>query len=222
MRPEEPGGVRGEGHPPAPAEVDHDRRHQSSPEPGVGRGVLEQRRPPVVADEVELKQRARDLGLLMMGPDAGTAMLGGVGLGFANVVEPGPVGVVAAAGTGAQEVMTLLHRWGAGPSHVIGVGGRDTSAAVDVFAARMASRSEMPSPPLPRFTAPAARVPAATGSRPSQPNPTARHRPPPAPTVQRAWRPPPLRRTSPRPAPGTSRVTAACAVAMQAAMPTPS
>lgn len=90
-----------------------------------------------VADEIELKRRARDLGLLVMGPDAGTAMLGGVGLGFANVVEPGPVGVVAAAGTGAQEVMTLLHRWGAGPSHVIGVGGRDTSADVGGVALRM-------------------------------------------------------------------------------------
>lgn len=90
-----------------------------------------------VTDEIELKQRARDLGLLVMGPDAGTAMLGGVGLGFANVVTPGPVGVVAAAGTGAQEVMTLLHRWGAGPSQVIGVGGRDTSAEVDGMALRM-------------------------------------------------------------------------------------
>ncbi|MGI8573986.1 MAG: protein FdrA [Egibacteraceae bacterium] len=80
--------------------------------------------------EIELKERGVELGLLVMGPDAGTAMLGGVGLGFANVVEPGPVGVVAAAGTGAQEVMTLLDRWGAGPSHVIGAGGRDPSSDV--------------------------------------------------------------------------------------------
>ena len=49
-----------------------------------------------------------------MGPGAGTAMLGGVGLGFANAVARGPVGVVAAAGTGAQEVMSLLDRWGVG------------------------------------------------------------------------------------------------------------
>lgn len=86
--------------------------------------------------EVELKSRAADLGLLVMGPGAGTAMLGGTGLGFANVVRPGPVGVVAAAGTGAQEVMCLLHRWGAGISHVIGVGGRDLSTEVG---GRMAS-----------------------------------------------------------------------------------
>jgi FdrA protein len=94
-----------------------------------------------VDDEIELKDRGRRLGLLVMGPDAGTAMLGRVGLGFANVVDRGPVGVVAAAGTGAQEVMTLLHRWGAGPSHVIGVGGRDTSAAVDGAMTRTALRA---------------------------------------------------------------------------------
>lgn len=81
-------------------------------------------------DEIELKQRARSLGRLVMGPGAGTAMLAGTGLAFANRVTPGPVGVVAAAGTGAQEVMSLLDRWGVGVSHVIGVGGRDLSAAV--------------------------------------------------------------------------------------------
>jgi FdrA protein len=83
-----------------------------------------------LAEEVELKDRARRLGLLLMGPGAGTAVLAGVGLGFANSVVPGPVGVVAAAGTGAQEVMSLLDRWNIGVSQVIGVGGRDLSAAV--------------------------------------------------------------------------------------------
>ena len=83
-----------------------------------------------VSDEIQLKRRARSLGRLVMGPGAGTAALAGVGLGFSNRVAPGPVGVVAAAGTGAQEVMTLLDRWGSGVSHVIGVGGRDLSAEV--------------------------------------------------------------------------------------------
>lgn len=83
-----------------------------------------------VDKEVALKDHALSRGRLLMGPGAGTAVLGGVGLGFANVVTPGPVGVVAAAGTGAQEVMTLLDRWGVGVSHVIGVGGRDLSADV--------------------------------------------------------------------------------------------
>src|SRR5258708_36119773 len=76
-----------------------------------------------------------------MGPGAGPAVLGGVGLGFANAVRPGPVGVVAAAGTGAQEVMTLLDRWDIGVSHVIGVGGRDLSARVGGRVAAPAGRA---------------------------------------------------------------------------------
>ena len=83
-----------------------------------------------LAEEVELKQRANELGLFVMGPGAGTSVLAGTGLGFANVLRRGPVGVVAAAGTGAQEVSALLDRWGVGVSQVIGVGGRDLSAAV--------------------------------------------------------------------------------------------
>ena len=94
-----------------------------------------------LAEEVELKERARRLGLLLMGPGAGTAVLGGVGLGFANAVTPGPVGVVAAAGTGAQEVMSLLDRWGIGVSQVIGVGGRDLSAGVGGLMAAEAVRA---------------------------------------------------------------------------------
>ena len=94
-----------------------------------------------VADEVALKLRASRLGRLVMGPGAGTAMLGGVGLGFANAVGTGPVGVVAAAGTGAQEVMTLLDRWDIGVSQVIGVGGRDLSAGVGGLMARDAVRA---------------------------------------------------------------------------------
>jgi FdrA protein len=78
-----------------------------------------------VADEIDLKRRARDLGLLLMGPGAGTSFLGGTGLGFSNAVRSGPVGVVAGAGTGAQEIMTLVHRWGSGISSLIGIGGRD-------------------------------------------------------------------------------------------------
>jgi FdrA protein len=83
-----------------------------------------------VDQEVALKARAQALGLLLMGPGAGTAMLGGVGLGFANAVASGPVGIVAAAGTGAQEAMSLLDRWGVGVAQVVGVGGRDLSLAV--------------------------------------------------------------------------------------------
>jgi len=93
-----------------------------------------------LAEEIELKRRASSLGLLVMGPGAGTAVLSGVGLGFANAVTPGPVGVVAAAGTGAQEVMSLLDHWGIGVSQVIGVGGRDLSGDVGGLMARDAVR----------------------------------------------------------------------------------
>lgn len=94
-----------------------------------------------IEEEVELKMRANELGLLVMGPGAGTAVLSGVGLGFANRVRRGPVGVVAAAGTGAQEVSALLDRWGVGVSHVIGVGGRDLSEDVDGRMAKAAVRA---------------------------------------------------------------------------------
>jgi FdrA protein len=83
-----------------------------------------------VEQEVMLKDRAAARGLLVMGPDCGTAVVGGVGLGFANVVRPGPVGLVAASGTGAQQVMCLLDAAGVGVSHCLGVGGRDLSPAV--------------------------------------------------------------------------------------------
>ncbi len=83
-----------------------------------------------IEDEVALKTRARGLGLLVMGPDCGTAVVAGVGLGFANVLRPGSVGVVAASGTGAQQLSCLLDDAGVGVSHVLGVGGRDLKAAV--------------------------------------------------------------------------------------------
>jgi FdrA protein len=83
-----------------------------------------------VDEEVALKELAVDKGLLLMGPDCGTAILGGVGLGFANVVPRGPVGIVAAGGTAIQELTCLLDSAGVGISHAIGVGGRDLSVQV--------------------------------------------------------------------------------------------
>ena len=83
-----------------------------------------------VEDEIALKRRGAERGRLVMGPECGTAMLGGVGLGFANVVRRGPIGIVAAAGTGAQEASVLVDRAGSGVSEIIGVGGRDLSAQV--------------------------------------------------------------------------------------------
>ncbi|MGB7983328.1 MAG: hypothetical protein WCF36_21320, partial [Candidatus Nanopelagicales bacterium] len=83
-----------------------------------------------VADEVRLKKLAVDRGLLLMGPDCGTAIVDGVPLGFATAVRPGPVAIIAASGTGAQEVSCLLDAAGAGVSQIIGVGGRDLSEDV--------------------------------------------------------------------------------------------
>ncbi len=76
-------------------------------------------------DEIELKRLAKEKGLLMMGPGCGTAIIDGAGLAFANAVRKGPIGVVGAAGTGLQEVTTLIHRSGSGITQAIGTGGRD-------------------------------------------------------------------------------------------------
>jgi len=83
-----------------------------------------------VDQEVRLKEEAHRRGLLVMGPDCGTAIVGGVGLCFANVVRPGRVGIVAASGTGAQQVCALLDAAGIGLSAVLGTGGRDLSSTV--------------------------------------------------------------------------------------------
>ncbi|NUW44295.1 FdrA family protein [Nonomuraea rhodomycinica] len=93
-----------------------------------------------VRQEVLLKRLAAERGVLVMGPDCGTAVIAGVGLGFANVLRPGPVGVVAASGTGAQQVTSLLDLAGAGVSHVLGVGGRDLSREVGGLSAVRALR----------------------------------------------------------------------------------
>ncbi len=78
-----------------------------------------------IEDEVALKKYARDHGLLLMGPGAGTAILNGAALAFANVIPAGPVGIVSAAGTGLQETSTLLGKNGVGITQGIGTGGRD-------------------------------------------------------------------------------------------------
>ncbi|GAB6983976.1 FdrA family protein [Nocardioides pyridinolyticus] len=93
-----------------------------------------------VEQEVALKRYAAGRGLLVMGPDCGTAVMGGLGLGFANTVSPGPVGIVAASGTGCQQVLALLDHAGVGVTSALGVGGRDLSAEVRGLATREAMR----------------------------------------------------------------------------------
>ncbi len=91
-----------------------------------------------LAEEAALKREARDLGRLVMGPDCGTAIIGGVPLGFANAVPPGDIGIVGASGTGIQEVSCLIARGGRGISHAIGVGGNDLKEEVGGITTLMA------------------------------------------------------------------------------------
>jgi len=87
-------------------------------------------------DEISLKQLAASGGLLVMGPDCGTAIVNGVGLGFANRVRRGPIGLVAASGTGLQQVSSRIHELGGGLTQALGTGGRDLSEAVGAVTAR--------------------------------------------------------------------------------------
>ncbi len=91
-----------------------------------------------LADEVELKQSARSKGLLVMGPDCGTAIINGIGLGFANRVRRGNIGLVGASGTGLQAITSHIHQLGGGISHAIGTGGRDLKADVGAITAHQA------------------------------------------------------------------------------------
>ncbi len=101
-------------------------------------------------EERALKVTAREKGLLLMGPDCGTALIAGTPVAFANAVPRGDIGIVSASGTGLQEVSCLIARLGGGVSHGIGVGGRDldervgalgTLAAIDALEADAATRT---------------------------------------------------------------------------------
>ncbi len=80
-----------------------------------------------IEDELELKRLAKQRGLLVMGPDCGTSLIGGVGIGFSNVIRKGGIGVIGAAGTGLQEFTAQVHNHGFGISHAIGTGSHDIS-----------------------------------------------------------------------------------------------
>lgn len=83
-----------------------------------------------IQEEIKLKKRALKEGLLVMGPDCGTAIINGVGLGFANIVRRGKIGIIGASGTGLQAITVGVHELGAGISHAIGTGGRDLKSAI--------------------------------------------------------------------------------------------
>lgn len=84
-----------------------------------------------IEDEKRVKDSAKEKGLIVMGPDCGTAVIGGVPIAFSNVVNKGNIGVVGASGTGIQEVITLIDKMGAGISHALGTGGRDLSEEIE-------------------------------------------------------------------------------------------
>ncbi|MCE9513480.1 hypothetical protein K6T53_25335, partial [Escherichia coli] len=81
-------------------------------------------------DELELKHLAHEKGLLMMGPDCGTAIINGAALCFGNAVRRGNIGIIGASGTGSQELSVRIHEFGGGISQLIGTGGRDMSEKI--------------------------------------------------------------------------------------------
>lgn len=81
-------------------------------------------------DEIRLKKKAHEKGLLFMGPDCGTGIISSIPIAFTNVVKPGNIGIVGASGTGIQEVTTMIERLGGGVVHAIGTGGRDLNEKV--------------------------------------------------------------------------------------------
>ncbi len=89
-------------------------------------------------DELSLKKTGSAQGLLVMGPDCGTAIVNGVGLGFANRVRRGSIGLIGASGTGLQAITSHIHNLGGGISHAIGTGGRDLRSEVGAITARQA------------------------------------------------------------------------------------
>lgn len=91
-----------------------------------------------VEEELDLKRKGSEKGLLVMGPDCGTAIINGIGLGFANQVRKGSIGMVAASGTGLQQVSVRIQAYGGGLTHALGTGGRDLSSRIGGLTARMA------------------------------------------------------------------------------------
>ncbi|MCD6412753.1 MAG: acyl-CoA synthetase FdrA [Elusimicrobia bacterium] len=89
-------------------------------------------------DEIFLKNLAKEKNVLFMGPDCGTSIINGKGLGFANVVRKGNIGIVGASGSGIQEVTTIIHKLGFGISQAIGVGGRDIKKEVGAISMKQA------------------------------------------------------------------------------------
>ena len=83
-----------------------------------------------IEDEKQLKQKAHDKGLVVMGPDCGTGIIQSVPIAFTNKVNSGKIGIIGASGTGIQELTTIIDRLGEGVKNAIGTGGRDLSSEI--------------------------------------------------------------------------------------------
>ncbi len=128
----------------------------------LGRNVFLYSDNVTVEEESALKRMAAQSGRLVMGPDCGTAIINGIGLGFANQVRRGPIGLIGASGTGLQQVSCRIHQLGSGITHALGTGGRDLSPeagavttfqGLDLLSRDPATRvivliSKPPSPPV--------------------------------------------------------------------------
>jgi FdrA protein len=92
----------------------------------------------ILEQEQALKALGRERGLLVMGPDCGTAIIGRAPLAFANRIPEGPIAVVGASGTGIQELTSQIARLGGGITHALGLGGRDLSQRIGGVSAELA------------------------------------------------------------------------------------
>jgi FdrA protein len=81
-------------------------------------------------EERDLKLYGKEQGRLVMGPDAGVGLLGGVAMAAGSIVSKGPVGVIGASGSGSQEVACLIEAMGSGVTCILGTGGRDLKKQV--------------------------------------------------------------------------------------------
>jgi len=80
--------------------------------------------------EREMKELAREKGLLCMGPDCGVANINGTAFVLSSINNRGPFGICGASGCGIQHVAAFLHEAGSGVSQTIGTGGNDLKEPV--------------------------------------------------------------------------------------------
>ena len=92
-----------------------------------------------IEQELRLKTKGASKGLFVMGPDCGTSIIHGKGLGFSNALEAtGDIGIIGSSGTGIQELSVLMDRNGLGVSYAIGVGSNDLKESINGIMSKQA------------------------------------------------------------------------------------